>query len=93
MIIDDRIAICGSANINDRSQVGNRDSELCLVFTKGEEIESRIGGKPMQVHKKVHELRIKLFKEHFGFPTSDVKDPLDESFLTNLRMRAKVLPH
>ncbi len=26
MIIDDEIVICGSANINDRSMVGNRDS-------------------------------------------------------------------
>lgn len=32
MIIDDRIVIMGSANINDRSMNGNRDSEIgvCL---------------------------------------------------------------
>lgn len=28
MIVDDRYVIIGSANINDRSQVGNRDSEV-----------------------------------------------------------------
>ena len=28
MIVDDRVAICGSANINERSQLGNRDSEV-----------------------------------------------------------------
>jgi len=27
MIIDDRIALIGSANINDRSLLGSRDSE------------------------------------------------------------------
>jgi phospholipase D1/2 len=31
MIIDDRYLICGSANINDRSMEGDRDSELCLI--------------------------------------------------------------
>lgn len=28
MIVDDRFVIIGSANINDRSQAGNRDSEV-----------------------------------------------------------------
>ena len=28
MIVDDRLVICGSANINDRSMLGNRDSEV-----------------------------------------------------------------
>ncbi len=27
-IVDDRLVICGSANINDRSLLGNRDSEV-----------------------------------------------------------------
>ena len=32
MIIDDRIALIGSANINDRSLLGSRDSELAVVI-------------------------------------------------------------
>ena len=28
LIVDDRLVICGSANINDRSFLGNRDSEV-----------------------------------------------------------------
>ncbi|CAL4151231.1 unnamed protein product, partial [Meganyctiphanes norvegica] len=32
MIIDDRLVIAGSANINDRSMIGDRDSEVCLVI-------------------------------------------------------------
>ncbi|CAF0944426.1 unnamed protein product [Didymodactylos carnosus] len=32
MIVDDRYCICGSANINDRSLLGHRDSELCIVI-------------------------------------------------------------
>lgn len=33
MIVDDKYVICGSANINDRSMLGNRDSELAIVAT------------------------------------------------------------
>ena len=32
MIVDDRFVIIGSANINDRSLLGNRDSELAVKF-------------------------------------------------------------
>lgn len=32
MIVDDKRAIIGSANINDRSLLGNRDSELAMVI-------------------------------------------------------------
>jgi phospholipase D1/2 len=31
MIIDDEVALIGSANINDRSLKGNRDSELAII--------------------------------------------------------------
>ncbi|EBZ5774215.1 hypothetical protein EC412_18455 [Salmonella enterica subsp. enterica serovar Redlands] len=37
MIVDDRYVLVGSANINDRSQLGDRDSELAVMIadTKG----------------------------------------------------------
>jgi len=31
MIVDDEIVLMGSANINDRSLLGNRDSEIAIV--------------------------------------------------------------
>ena len=31
MIVDDNLVICGSANINDRSLSGKRDSEVALI--------------------------------------------------------------
>ncbi len=30
MIVDDKVVILGSANINDRSMLGTRDSELAV---------------------------------------------------------------
>jgi len=32
MLIDDEIALIGSANINDRSLLGNRDSEIAVMI-------------------------------------------------------------
>lgn len=32
MIIDDQTVICGSANINDRSMVATRDSEIAVII-------------------------------------------------------------
>lgn len=43
LIIDDRIALIGSANINDRSLLGSRDSEVCSVF-------------PLLLQRKLHYL-------------------------------------
>ena len=31
MIVDDRFMIIGSANVNDRSLLGSRDSELAMI--------------------------------------------------------------
>jgi hypothetical protein len=35
LIADDKLVICGSANINDRSMLGKRDSEIAVVIEVG----------------------------------------------------------
>lgn len=42
MIVDDRKLIIGSANINDRSMLGYRDSELALVAEDVPEVSPRL---------------------------------------------------
>jgi phospholipase D1/2 len=61
MIIDDRMAICGSANINDRSLLGQRDSEFCVVINDREEEHSKFNGKPVLVGKFCSSWRKRLF--------------------------------
>ena len=46
MIVDDRKVIMGSANINDRSQVGYKDSEICMICEDVNRVDSFMGGKP-----------------------------------------------
>ena len=57
MIVDDNIAICGSANVNDRSMSGGRDSELAMVITKGKKKKITINNKPVDVSENIHNLR------------------------------------
>jgi len=67
LIADDRWAILGSANINDRSQLGGRDSELAMVIHDGEQIKVALDGRqPVPVSKCVHDLRMRLWHKLFG---------------------------
>ena len=64
--MDDRLVICGSANINDRSLLGVRDSELCLVVEDTETVEGKMDGKSYAAGKFAGGLRRHLFREHLG---------------------------
>ena len=71
MIVDDRVAIIGSANINERSMRGNRDSEVAAIVRDTEQYEVMMAGKPFMVGKFAHTLRIRLQLEHLGVNTDD----------------------
>ncbi|KDN33847.1 hypothetical protein RSAG8_13066, partial [Rhizoctonia solani AG-8 WAC10335] len=66
MIVDDRRVIMGSANINDRSQKGDGDSEIALVVEDLDEIESTMDGQRFMATRFAATLRRKLFREHLG---------------------------
>ena len=67
MIVDDRLAIIGSANINERSQRGDRDSELACVVQDHDMLMSRMAGEAFQVGRFPHTLRMRLMHEHVGW--------------------------
>ena len=71
LIVDDRVAILGSANINDRSLLGSRDSELAVIVRDSTPVQVALDGQCTQVvSKAVHELRIALWRKHFGLGQS-----------------------
>ncbi|KAL4951050.1 hypothetical protein BDW69DRAFT_45382 [Aspergillus filifer] len=71
-IVDDRLVICGSANINDRSQVGYHDSELAIVVEDQDFIDSTMNGKPYRAARLAATLRKQLWREHLGLlPAQD----------------------
>ena len=54
--VDDRRVILGSANLNDRSQLGDRDSEIACIYEDEDLIPSKMDGKPVSF-LSLHELR------------------------------------
>ncbi|CAP85497.1 hypothetical protein E8E15_007428 [Penicillium rubens] len=65
-IVDDRTIICGSANINDRSQLGSHDSELAIVMEDQDLIDSKMNGQPYRASRLAATLRRQLWREHLG---------------------------
>ncbi|KAK3076229.1 hypothetical protein LTS18_013567, partial [Coniosporium uncinatum] len=66
MVVDDRVAIIGSANINERSMLGSRDSEVACIIRDKQMMSSVMAGEPYMVGKFPHTLRMRLMREHLG---------------------------
>ena len=62
MIVDDKYVICGSANINDRSLLGSRDSELAASIEDEEFTDGYMNNKKVKCGNYASSLRKKLFK-------------------------------
>lgn len=72
LIADDRVVICGSSNLNDRSQMGNHDSELSIVMEDTRLVDSTMDGKPFKAGWHATTLRRYLWREHMGLlPAQD----------------------
>ena len=74
MIADDRVAIIGSANINERSMLGDRDSETAAVVRDTDMINSTMNGEPYLVGRFPHTLRVRLMREHLGIDVDEVME-------------------
>lgn len=74
MIVDDRLVLCGSANINERSQRGDRDSELLAVVRDTDMIDGTMAGKPFKVGRYAHTLRMRLMREHVGVDVDAIEE-------------------
>ncbi|KAJ3657730.1 hypothetical protein Zmor_009514 [Zophobas morio] len=87
MIVDDKIVICGSANINDRSLIGKRDSEIAVLIEDEAFDDGVMNGKSFPCGKFAGSLRKYLFKEHLGLLGKehemidfDITDPISDYF-------------
>lgn len=89
MIVDDHTALIGSGNINDRSLLGSRDSEIGVLIEDKEFVDSFMGGKPRKAGKFASTLRLSLWSEHLGLRTGEVgqiKDPVVDSTYKDIWM-------
>ncbi|XP_037525150.1 phospholipase D1 [Rhipicephalus sanguineus] len=87
MIVDDEVTIIGSANINDRSLLGRRDSELAVVVHDTDREKSIMDGRTYSAGRFAGALRRTLFREHLGLLEGDgssngidIRDPVASSF-------------
>jgi len=92
MIIDDEKVLIGSANINDRSMLGTRDSEFALIIEEQNKIDSIMDGNKYMASNYAKSLRKHLMAEHLGKDVNDkiLDDPLKEDLWKEIRSQAKV---
>ncbi len=72
MIVDDRFMIFGSANLNERSLAGDRDTEIACAFWPGRNQEAKCTG-------DLRDFRKQLWEEHFGPGLSGADDPAGDA--------------
>ncbi|XP_004716185.1 phospholipase D2 isoform X1 [Echinops telfairi] len=83
LIADDRTVIIGSANINDRSLLGKRDSELAVLIEDTEMEASVMDGAQYQAGRFALSLRKHCFSVILGAdarPDLDLRDPVCDDF-------------
>lgn len=79
LLVDDTTALIGSANINERSQRGNRDSEVAVIVRDKEVVNTTMNGVPYKAGKFCHTLRMRLMREHLGVDV-DILEIVEKRF-------------
>ncbi|XP_032639563.1 phospholipase D1 isoform X2 [Chelonoidis abingdonii] len=83
LIADDNTVIIGSANINDRSMLGKRDSEMAIIVQDTETVPSVMDGKDYKAGRFAQSLRLRCFRVVLGCPAdhnADLQDPVSDRF-------------
>ncbi|CAH0048808.1 unnamed protein product [Clonostachys solani] len=80
LIADDRLVICGSANLNDRSQLGTHDSEIAVVIEDPTPVESQMAGRPFTASAFAASLRRHIFRKHLGLLPDQRWDRPDDNW-------------
>ena len=99
MIIDDKTVLIGSANINDRSMLGDRDSEFAIIINEKQELENEKTGikyimngiSNYNASNFAVEFRKTLMAEHLGISQNDsiLADPVSNKLYSLFLNRAR----
>ncbi|MES2318389.1 MAG: phospholipase D-like domain-containing protein [Pseudomonadota bacterium] len=66
LIVDDRHVVIGSANINDRSQSGKRDSEIAVMLLDTKKTKKQLRDATTHVNALARNLRVNIWRKHFA---------------------------
>uniref|UniRef100_A0A8I3PTA3 Phospholipase n=1 Tax=Canis lupus familiaris TaxID=9615 RepID=A0A8I3PTA3_CANLF len=83
LIADDNTVIIGSANINDRSMLGRRDSEMAVLVQDMETVPSVMDGQAYPAGRFARGLRLQCFRVVLGYlsdPSENIQDPVSDKF-------------
>ena len=80
LIADDQLVICGSANLNDRSQLGNHDSEIAVIIEDPTPVPSFMNGQRYTASAFASSLRRQLFRKHLGLLPDQPCDAPDKNW-------------
>ena len=92
LIVDDTKVLISSANINDRSMLGDRDSEFGVIIEEEKHDKYKMNGnKNYKAAKYAVDLRKKIMAEHLGIDENDpiLEDPTDNKLFEFMISRAK----
>ncbi|XP_075964214.1 phospholipase D1a [Anarhichas minor] len=89
LIADDNTVIIGSANINDRSMLGKRDSEVAVIVEDSEMVAGVMDGQEYEAGPYALQLRLECFRTVLGGHTDtsiDMSDPISDRFYKEVWM-------
>ncbi|KAM9777402.1 phospholipase D1a [Neosynchiropus ocellatus] len=89
LIADDNTVIIGSANINDRSMLGKRDSEVAVIVEDSEKVTSVMDGHEYQAGRYALQLRLECFRTILGGHADssiELSDPISDHFYKEVWM-------
>uniref|UniRef100_A0AAX7T2Y9 Phospholipase n=1 Tax=Astatotilapia calliptera TaxID=8154 RepID=A0AAX7T2Y9_ASTCA len=89
LIADDNTVIIGSANINDRSMLGKRDSEVAVIVEDSEKVPSVMDGEEYEAGHYALQLRLECFRTILGGHSDtsiDLSDPISDRFYKEVWM-------
>ena len=91
LIVDDQKVLIGSANINDRSMLGIRDSEFAVIMEEDLNYESIMDGQKFSASKYAITLRKALMSEHFNININDkiLDDPINSKLWIMMKLKAE----
>ena len=91
MIIDDTTVLLGSANINDRSMLGSRDSEFAVIIKEKRRINMKMNGNHFIGAKFAIGFRKACMSEHLGIKVDDtiLDDPISDNLINCFKTTAK----
>ena len=91
LIVDDQKVLIGSANINDRSMLGIRDSEFAVVMEEDLNYDSIMNNNEYKASNYASSLRKNLMSEHFNIDINDkiLEDPLNDKLWELMKFKAE----